>query len=221
MSKPIGIKIRKANNEDIAFLVEAITEADKSGSNNLSYATIFSLTEEAVRSLLAEILAEDIQGQELCVSSFDIAEVNGQVAATACSWIEGCDGQSSSLLKATLLNHFVPPECMKTAIAKKDILFEVAIEKPRGALILESVYTRPQFRRTGIFRALLEAKINTVHEQNPDVHTCALTVMKTNQSALIAYERAGFRIVSEKTSHDPQISKLLASDTRILMEKTI
>ncbi len=221
MPKEVEINIRKANNQDVPFLVEAIIEAEKGGSDKLSYATIFSLTEEAVRSLLTEILAEDVEGQELCVSSFDIAEVDGRVAGAVCSWIEGSAGQSSSLLKATLLNHFIPATNIQAAIAKRNILLEMAIERPPHALILESVYTRSAFRRAGIFSALMREKINAARKTKSAVHTCALTVMKTNESALRAYQKAGFTAVAEKTSHDPRIRELLPSDTRVLMEKRI
>jgi ribosomal protein S18 acetylase RimI-like enzyme len=214
-------KIRKANYQDIPFLVEAIIEAEKGGSDKLSYATIFSLSQEAVRNVLSEILAEDVEGQELCVSSFDIAEVDEQLAGAVCSWIEASTGQPSSLLKATLLNHFIPATNMQTAVSKKDILVEIAIEKPKHALILESVYTVPAFRKCGIFSALMTEKVNAVRTSNPDINTCALTVMKTNESALCAYQRVGFRVVLEKTSHNPLITDLLPSNTRVLMEKNI
>jgi ribosomal protein S18 acetylase RimI-like enzyme len=110
---------------------------------------------------------------------------------------------------------------MQCAVSRKDTLAEIAIDKPKDALILESVYTVPAFRRCGIFNAVMTEKVNAVRTSNPDVHTCALTVMKTNESALRTYLSVGFYVVVEKTSHNPEINELLPSATRVLMEKKI
>ena len=94
---------RNATITDVPFIVTAIIEAEKSGTDKLSYSTIFGLTEEEVRSYLQEMLYEEIDGCELSISSFIIAEYNGQPAGALSAWIEGKDGIPSAILKGNLL----------------------------------------------------------------------------------------------------------------------
>ena len=68
-----NISIRKATEKDIPFLIETIIAAEKSGTETIAYCSIFSLGKEEFTELLKNILEEDIQGQELCVSDFLIA----------------------------------------------------------------------------------------------------------------------------------------------------
>ena len=73
--------LRPATIYDAPFLAETIIEAEKSGTDKLSYSTIFGLTEDEVHKYLIDILEEEIDGCELSISSFTIAESKGKVAA--------------------------------------------------------------------------------------------------------------------------------------------
>ena len=64
------IIIRQAEISDIDFIIEAILEADRSDTDRISYCTIFNLSRVEFRKILREILIEDIQGSELCLSDF-------------------------------------------------------------------------------------------------------------------------------------------------------
>ena len=56
-----NLTIRKATHSDIDFIIEAIIESDKSGTNVVSTCNIFNLTLEEYRAVLANILAEDFK----------------------------------------------------------------------------------------------------------------------------------------------------------------
>jgi hypothetical protein len=92
--------IRRAVATDIPFLVDVIISAERSGTDKLSYSTLFDLPEAHVRRLLAEMLAEDVTGQELCVSGFLIAEVLHECAGAAC----GCTSSDANVLPARVAN---------------------------------------------------------------------------------------------------------------------
>ena len=66
-------EIRQAGAEDIDFLIEAIIEAEKSGSEMISYCGIFGLSQAELIELMRKMLAEDLEGQQLCISGFAIA----------------------------------------------------------------------------------------------------------------------------------------------------
>ena len=71
---------RKAEEKDIPFLIETIVAAEKSGTDVFSYSKIFELPELEIRKILADILAEDVTGQELCYSDYLMAEYEEKVA---------------------------------------------------------------------------------------------------------------------------------------------
>ena len=100
--------LRKATIHDISFLIETIIEAEKAGTDILSYATIFELTELEIKNYLEAILREEIDGCELSISSFLVAEKNKNLIAASCAWVECAEGVPSRILKGNLLNYFIP-----------------------------------------------------------------------------------------------------------------
>src|SRR5262249_10829262 len=104
------MRVRRANNADIPFLVEAIAEAEASGSQHISYREIFSLTDRELKDLLTSILSEEIQGCGWSPPEFLIAEQDSEAAACCAAWIEGAGGLSSSIIKSQLLIEFLGQE---------------------------------------------------------------------------------------------------------------
>lgn len=215
------IEVRKAADADIPFLVEAIIAAEKSGTDKLSYCTIFKLEESELRTLLSELLSEDITGQELCVSGFLVAEIDGQLAGAVCSWVEGAEGKPSAILKGNVLLHFFGRERITAAAATLKLMEELSLERTPGALQLESVYVPRQHRGRGICGRLLTAHEQIARAEYPSVSKAQILLAKTNDSAYKAYEKSGFSITDEQESHDPRVLELLPASCRILMEKTL
>lgn len=215
------ISIRKATEKDIAFLAEAVIEAEKSGTDRLSYSTIFGMREEDVRSLLPSILEEDITGQELCISGFLIAEAAGEYAGAVCAWIEGASGNLSSRLKADVLAHFMGRERIINAARYASLLNAVHIERENGALQLETVYTCNKYRGQGVSGTLINEHIRLYKTAFPGLNKAQILLAKTNDSAYKAYHKPGFTTVLEKHCPDAAILQVLPSDTMILMEKLI
>ena len=216
----MNITIEKATEKDIDFLVEAIIAAEKSGTNTLSYAMLFELDEETVRSKLREMLMEDITGQELCISGFLIARAEAERAGAICSWVEGEEG-SSALLKASVLSFGFGKEIFKRVLEKASLLEPLNINREEGALQLESVYVVEKFRGMGIVKALLDAHINKQRARNAGLVKAQIILAKDNSNAWKAYVKAGFNPVLEKYQENMDILKYLPSQTKILMEKDL
>ena len=214
-----NISIRRAIEKDIPFLIETILAAEKSGTETLAYCPIFSLSENEFTGLLKNILEEDIQGQELCVSDFIIAEVNGVYAGACCGWIEGEHGASSSL-KASILHYFLGEEKIAKAQNKIKLADALHIEREPGILQLESIYIRQDFRGKGVLQKLFEEHISEA-KRKTDLDKAQIQLMKTNESALKAYHKLGFEIIMEKHSDNPEILRILPSHHKVMMQKFI
>ncbi|MEI6764568.1 MAG: GNAT family N-acetyltransferase [Bacteroidota bacterium] len=212
--------IRKAAERDIPFLVESVIAAEKSGTETLSYSTIFNISEEEVKALLSRIFEEDIPGQELCISGFLIAEINGEYAGAVSAWVEGVEGPST-IIKANMLSFFLGKEKVANATTKGTLLNTVHIEREIGALQLESVYTCNKFRGQGVSGKLIEEHIRLVKKDFTDVKRAQILLAKTNNSAYKAYHKPGFYTVLERKCTDAAILDLLPADTMILMQKEI
>lgn len=213
--------IRQAVASDIPFLVECIIAAEKSGTDKLSYCTIFDLAEFELRAMLAEILAEDIIGQELCVSGFFVAEAAGTLAGAVCAWVEGSERKPSGILKGNLLLHFLGQQKIGLATANLKLVEELSLSRTRGALQLESIFVARSYRGCGICGQLMAAQQKAAQEKHPEIKTAQIMLMKTNDQAYRAYEKSGFSIVAERASQSPGILDLLPAACKILMEKDV
>lgn len=214
------LRLRGAIAADIPFLVDGIIAADKSGTDTLSYCTIFNLSEPEFRSTLGEILAENVTGQELCVSDFKIAEVAGTPAAAVCAWVEGTGGKPSGVLKGNLLLHFIGRDRIAAAALKLKLVDELTLHRSPGSLQIESVYVAAAFRGRGLFGQLLAAQLDTCRKRWPATSKAQIVLMKGNTAALRAYERAGFAITQERRCSSPAILDLLPDSCKVLMEKS-
>jgi ribosomal protein S18 acetylase RimI-like enzyme len=211
-------EIRKANDADIGFIVKAIIEAEKSGTERLSYATMFGLSETEVKDLLKNAVSEDIPGQELCVSGFLLAMIDETPAATVCSWIEGYDEIPSALIKANILFHFLGSETLLKAADKTKLVEQISIPRETGTLQIESVYVDNKFRGLGVSNKLILEHIKESLETGIDLKKVQIQLAENNQSALRSYEKLGFKTIIRKKCDDSLILSFLPSDTKIMME---
>ena len=212
---------RKGEARDIPFLIDTIVAAEKSGSDMLSYSTIFEMTEAEVRKYLAQILAEDVTGQELCYSVYLMADVNGKTAGAVGAWIEGESGQQSSVRKTMLLNHFFPKENIEKARAKRKYLDQMHFDCDEGALVQDIGLVLPEYRGQGIYQKLMLEQIRRHREKNPSLKVSQLHFLKSNTTAFNIYSKLGYVLKKEKTCVDKEILQWLPSDTQQFMEKDL
>lgn len=212
--------IRKATAKDLDFLVEAVISAEKSGTDVLSYSTIFGLDEPEVRRVLSAI-AENEGYCELSIDSFLVAEIDGEQAGAVAGWIEGEDDIPSAIVKANLLFSFMPESALTNLRQVASLLDEVHIPRKEGALQLESIYTAEKFRGQKIAKQIIEKHIEIAKQKNPDLKMAQIILSDVNESALNAYKNADFELTLHKKSEDPFICKILPSSGNYCMEKSI
>jgi len=216
-----NIRIRKATEKDIPFLKEAIIEAEKSGTNKISYCTIFTLAEEKLNEMLYQVLIEDINGQELCISDFLIAEINNEYAGACSAWIEGINGSPSYILKANILFFFLGDKICNKAADNLKLMEDINIAREKNTIQIESVYVNKKYRGMGIGNLLIREQIKMLSEKNISVKKVQIILAKTNENAYKAYQKLGFKTTIEKCSDKKEILNLLPSNCRIMMEMSI
>ena len=215
------VVLDRATQAERRFLVESIIAAEKSGTEMLSYSSIFGLATERVEALLDTILKEDFEGQELCVSGFLVARVNGALAGAACSWVEGASGLASTLIKGNLLQHYLPDESLQFAQQHFSLLDRLSLGREKSAIQLESVYVRREFRGARVAGQLISRHIELGRAADPSLTKAQVILAESNAAALGSYEKLGFRAVAKCHVDDPKILEILPSDTKILMEMAL
>ena len=217
----MGITIRQPTAADKEFIITAITEAEKSGTDVLTYCAIFGISEAELRVLLGNILDEDMEGQELYIPGFLIAEADGHPAAAVNAWVEKAGGMSSSIIKSNLFMYHTSTEILMKAIPAMTLVNELNIERAANALQVESIYTVPAYRGLGLARQLILKHIAARQAEGIVFDKVQVMLMGDNAHAIRAYEKAGFTEIARKTSSNPAITSLLPANTKIMMQRTI
>lgn len=211
--------IRKASTNDIGFLVDTIVAAEKSGTDNFGLARLFELSEKDMRQYLAAMLEEEIDGCELSLSSFIVAECDDEPVAAFAGWIEGQneDEMPSSLLKSNLIGYVIPKENIARFKSKLDIVRPLQIDREEGTYQLEYSYTKSEYRGNGLMGKIVDEHIRQAAESS--VHKMQVHVFADNVPAIRTYEKKGFVITKEFVSSNPLSSQYFPSNKELLMEK--
>jgi ribosomal protein S18 acetylase RimI-like enzyme len=212
---------RNATIDDVPFLVDTIIEAEKSGTEVLTYCSVFGLSEDEARKYITEMLLEEIDGCELSISSFLLAEKNGLIAASVGAWIEGIEGIPSTILKGNLLNYTLPKKCIEHAIALNSIVRDLHIEYIPNTIQIGLVYVAAAFRGQNLVRLLIDEQVTRLRINHPEISEIYVQVFGNNIPAIKAYEKAKFIIQLVKESSNKEISKYMPSETKILMKRMI
>lgn len=212
---------RHATENDIPFLVETIIEAEKSGTEILSYAEIFGISEQDVKKYVSKMLFEEIDDCELSVSSFFVAEINGTVVAALSSWIEAREGIPSSRLKGNLLSHVLPRESIQHASEVSEIVRKIHIDYKPGTIQKGAGYVLKEFRNLNLFGNLTGKLIEFLQTKDPKINEVYTQVFGCNVAAIKANEKIGFKIVHTAESDDDRLSLYLPSNKKHLMKKEL
>lgn len=217
-----GLFIRKAIEDDISFLANAIVVAEKSGTDKLGLATLFNLKEAKVRDHLKLILAEDLEGCEFSLSSFLVAEYNGKLIGAMAGWIEQInETMASKFLKANLITYTFDIESVKFMHANMHVVKGIQIERTKNHLQIEYVYVDELYRGQKIAECLLLEHIKRGISENLVLEKVQVHVFNNNFSAQKLYTRMGFEIVNKFISSDNQTLNFLPFNEKLLMEKRI
>jgi len=216
------IIVRRATMDDVDFIVDTIVAAEKSGTNNFGLAKLFEVTEDEMRGYIKCMLEEEVDGCELSLSSFIVAEYEGEAVAAFGGWIEGRneDEMPSALLKANLINYYLPKENIMASMAKSDIVQPLQIDREEGTYQLEYSYTKPEYRGLGIMNKIIYKHISE-YQQVMGGGKIQVHVFENNSQAIHTYERCGFSISKRYESNDSRVLNYFPYNVELLMEKEL
>lgn len=216
---PDKIVIRPANLDDVEFLATIIIEALKSSTDKAGPANYFEITEEEYQHYLVQMLEEEVDGCEISLSSFLIAEYEGEPVAASAGWIEGDneDEMPSAIIKSNLYGYFLPKENLLKGAQKIDIIKGIQIEREPGAYQLENSYTRPEFRGHHIRRMLEKAHMDRAKEKG--AKKIQAHVFLNNESSIRGCQNNGFVVAKQFISTHPMTKELYPGDTLVLLER--
>ena len=215
------IVIRPAKLSDVEFIATIIVEAEKSNTDRLGSANCFEITEEEYKHFLMQMLEEEVDGCEISISSFLVAEYDGEPVAASAGWIE-CeneDNMPSAIIKSNLYGFFLPKEKLLIGAQKIDIIKGIQIEREPGAYQLENSFTKPDFRGLHIRRKLEKAHMDRAMEKG--VKKLQAHVFLDNESSMRGCENNGFTVVKEFASAHPLTKELYPGDTIVLLERIL
>ena len=215
------MNIRRAETRDLDFVIEAVMEAEKSGSDKLSYCGLFGLDADGVRTLLANVFDEEIEGQELYLPYFVVAEEGGEYAGALSAWIEGEDGIGSNMIKGNIFGYFLGRDKLAEIERKAAVLADMQVERDFKALQIENVYVSASFRGRGLTGAMIEQQIKDNFAAGKNFERVQSVLLGNNGASLRAFEKAGFAVAKENKTDNPGIFEILSCDTKILVERKV
>ena len=214
--------VRKASMEDVPFLSDTIIAAEKSNSGNLSFSSLFNLSEAEVKSLFIKMLNEEIDGCEFSVSSFLVVEYNLNVVAAMGAWIEAFNGNlPSSILKANLISYIFPKESMQFLKSKVPIINSLQIEREKNALQLEYSFVAEEHRGKGLYSALTHKLIEKAVIEYPGLKKIQFQVFRNTPQVIGFFQKQNYKIVKVYKSEHPEILTYLPHSEKLLMEKEL
>lgn len=214
------MEIRQATISDVPFVLDAIIESEKSGTEILSWACILGATEDQVRSYIHDILIEEIEGQEWYIPNFRIVVLDGEPVAALSCWIEGETGLASSTLKAQAMA-YMAADLWSAASKNLQLVASVQIARTKGALQLEHIYTVPSKRGQGFASLLIQHCIDASRQDNNSPHLAEIQLMGENEPALRSYTKCGFLKTTTGPISEIEAINLLPGRYRVSLTRKI
>ncbi|MEN9948119.1 MAG: hypothetical protein RL106_942 [Bacteroidota bacterium] len=190
MGRGEDIIIRIATKADSDFIIEAILQAEKSGTDRCALLKLWNCNENQLRTYLRSILDEEIDGTEWSIDNFVIAESSGHSIGAFAGWIEGENewGLSSSTLKANLMKACLPIDVIVKMSHFQTEIQAVQIPRTQGALQLEYAYVVPGFQGKGVIQRIVEF----IFHRYGNWSLAEVQVFANNSPAIQAYSKLGF-----------------------------
>lgn len=197
----MNITIRPAQPEDAKLLAWCMLMSGRSHMEIGIWDLIISQSEERCLEFL-ELLA--LQGpRHMCYyTEFLVAEVDGKPVAA----LEGFDPVSNGEetvaepMMAVVEKMGLTEEDMAPGQQSIAAFYTCYPETADGAWVIEQVATLPEYRRTGVITALVDAVLEKGKQQGHKLAQVSFYI--DNTPAQQAYEKAGFRYVDEKRHPD-------------------
>jgi hypothetical protein len=203
------ITYRKADIRDIDFIIDCITEAEKSGTAIIANAEIFGYSETEYRQVLRKILEEDVPGSEYCCDSFFLALDTEQPVGGFAMWLEGEGSQSSNMLKASLLSFIVGVDKWKKAQPVLSLISSVMIPRSPNTFQIDAGYVIPPYRGMRISPMMNHFAIRYYMKKYPEILKIQTSCIIENEKSIKTLQHAGFVITKQSHSDNPEIKNYI------------
>ncbi len=214
--------IREAVKKDIPFLADAVIAAEKGRSEKLSYSTLFNISETKARELIITMFEEEIDGCELSLSSFLVAEYNGEVVGASSAWIEGFDGgMPSQILKSNLIFHAFEKESIEFFKTKTHIIKDISAGREPLTLQLEYMYITDKHLGKGLDTAFIKKSEENALAKYPALKKVQVQLFKNNIFAIIVLRKKNFNVIKSYRSDNKEIFNYIPFNEKLLMEKQL
>ncbi|NNC94756.1 MAG: hypothetical protein HKN92_04285 [Chitinophagales bacterium] len=148
------VKCRKATRDDIPFIVETIIQAERSGTNMISYQKVFNLSDDQLREFLMHMLNDETPHHDFTFTSYYLAEYQGRIVGALAGFIEEGDEIPSKIIKGNLMAKHFGIEAWKNAADKLRLLSSIEIDRTPGTLQLEYGFVLPGLKAKGVMSSL-------------------------------------------------------------------
>jgi ribosomal protein S18 acetylase RimI-like enzyme len=195
------VRITNATKDHAAFIAWVCLEAARSHLPRGFWDFYLDYPERDTLRYL-EALAASTLPHMFHYSTFLVAEVDGRPAAALCGYFEHEQpydvlGKAMAEVDERLGR---TPEDGEAGMARNQTFFTVTPEHPPGAWIIENVATWPEFRRQGLVDRLLAVVLERGRARGAELSDIGVWI--GNDPAQAAYEKVGFRAVSEKRNDE-------------------
>ncbi len=214
--------IRKATLKDVPFLAEVIVAAEKGNTGNMSYSTLFSLSEAKVFEMIVAMLEEEIDGCEFSLSSYLVTEFGGQPVAALGGWIEGFnDNPSSKILKSNLISFTFPKESIQRLISNSNMISDILIDRESLTLQLEYGYILKEHRGKKLLEPLIQQHVENALAVYPALKKVQFQCFKNTTQVIHLFGKLGYYIAKEVQARNEEVANFLPDRVKLLMEKII
>ncbi len=212
-----NFNLSPAQESDIDFIIEAILESEKSGTQIISTCKVFNISEEEYKNILHEILKENIEDSEYELPGYLIAKQDKEYIGTSGSWIEGLNNISSGLIKSSVLTPYLSKEKINEMNKNLRLISALTLPRENHAFQLEHIYIREKFRKHGIFSILIKENIKRNLSRFP--FTKVQTILfKDNACSYYAHLNLGFNEIETKAVQDKAILDFFPYNSKTILE---
>lgn len=212
---------KRATLQDVDFVAEIITEAEKSMTGRNGLANLFGLSDDVFNKCIVDILEEEVEGCEFSLSNFILVYHKGMPVAGMGGWLEGCGEMPSHILKSNLIGYYFPRQKVIEAQKMIETVKDIQIPREPGTYQLEYAYVKKEYTGYLLFNDLDEKHIEYASSLTPKPPKIQGHVFASNKIVLKLHELQGFKIVKEFHSSNPLTKELFPDDTVVLIEKEL
>jgi translation initiation factor 4G len=192
----MDIQIREGRAEDASFLAGVILTAGRAHVRRGIWEVILGGSEDECLAFLQKLTVTETP-HHLRYPCFLVAEMDGRPLAALGGYdpkILGYPGLRKAVVEVSKKMGFSGAD--QAAMKRSERVLCCIPEEVKGAWVIDSVATLPEFRRRGIVDRLLEEMLEKGRKQG--FQRAQINMYIGNTPAQKAYEKHGFRVLDEK-----------------------